>query len=240
MLSINHVTKKFGNKYILRDVSLEVNKAEIAVLLGASGVGKSTLLRILNNLETVDTGTFTLDGQVLNLATVNKEHLSGMVFQSFNLFEHLTALENITLALEKVLKIPHEKAIAQAQDLLRQYGLSDKEDAYPMDLSGGQKQRLALARALALKPQIVCLDEPTSALDPLLTASVAKTIQDLAHQNFIVIVATHDISLLERLACTVYFMKDGAIVEKGSSQEILSHPDKFSQVSRFIKGQSAL
>jgi ABC-type polar amino acid transport system ATPase subunit len=237
MLKIEHVTKRYDHKTILNDVSLHVKKGEIAVLMGASGVGKSTLLRILNNLETVDAGSFTLNNKPLDLSTVNKTHTIGFVFQNFNLFDHLTVQENIMLALEKALHKTKKEAKHTAQELLKHYGLADKADAYPSDLSGGQKQRLALARTLALKPQVICLDEPTSALDPLLTAYVANSIQELAKEGYIVLVATHDTSLLERLHCTIYLMKEGKIVETASSQEIADNPSLHKQIRNFIAGK---
>jgi len=236
MLKIDHVTKRYDSKTILNDVSLHVNKGEIAVLLGASGVGKSTLLRILNNLETVDTGSFSLNGVPLDLKSVNQTHTVGFVFQNFNLFEHISVEENITLALEKVLKKSKKESQAIAMQLLEHYGLADKAKAYPADLSGGQKQRLALARTLALKPKVVCLDEPTSALDPLLTAYVANIIQELAKEGYIVLVATHDTSLLERLQCTIYLMKHGKIVETAQSKDIAHNPKAYPQIKNFIAG----
>jgi polar amino acid transport system ATP-binding protein len=236
MLKIDHVTKKYNDKTILNDVSLQVNKGEIAVLLGSSGVGKSTLLRILNNLETVDAGSFSLNDVPLDLKNVNKTHTIGFVFQNFNLFEHLTVQENITLALEKALGKSKKESQTIALELLEHYGLADKAHAYPDDLSGGQKQRLALARTLALKPQVICLDEPTSALDPLLTAYVANIIQELAHAGFIVLVATHDTSLLERLKCTIHLMKNGKIIESASSSQLAEHPRSFEHIRKFIAG----
>lgn len=236
MLKIEHLSKSFNNKKIINDVSLSVNHGEIAVLLGSSGVGKSTLLRVLNNLETPDAGTFTLDGNPLDLATVNKNHTVGFVFQNFNLFENLTVEQNITLALEKVTGKTHDEAVAIAHKLLEQYGLGDKKNMYASSLSGGQKQRLALARTLALQPQIICLDEPTSALDPLLTNHVAQSIQDLAQQGFIVLVATHDTSLIERLKATIYLMHQGKIVQSASSADLASHPERYTLIKQFISG----
>lgn len=236
MLNIKEVTKKFGTKTILNNVSLSVAKGEIAVLLGASGVGKSTLLRILNNLEMVDAGSFELNGKALDLTAVNKTHTVGFVFQNFNLFDHLSVIENITLALEKALGKNNKEAQAIAISLLEHYGIADKANAYPADLSGGQKQRLALARTLALRPQVVCLDEPTSALDPLLTAYVANIIQDLAKDGYIVLVATHDTSLLERLTCTIYLMKDGKIVETAASKELQKNPAAYPLINNFVAG----
>lgn len=236
MLSIKNVSKKFGTKTILDAVSLDVQKGEIAVLLGASGVGKSTLLRILNHLEIPDTGSFSLDAKPLDLERVNQTHTVGFVFQNFNLFDHLTVEQNITLALEKSLGKSAQEAHAIAMQLLGHYGLAEKANQYPSDLSGGQKQRLAIARTLALKPKVVCLDEPTSALDPLLTAYVANTIQELAKEGYIVLVATHDTSLLERLACTIYLMKDGKIIQSASSAQLSQNPAAYSLISNFIRG----
>lgn len=236
MLDIKNVSKKFGHKTILDSVSLQVNKGEIAVLLGASGVGKSTLLRVLNHLETPDSGSFSLNGKQLNLETVNQTHTVGFVFQNFNLFDHLTVQENITLALEKVLGKSTKEANVIASKLLEHYGLADKAQAYPSDLSGGQRQRLALARTLAMKPHVICLDEPTSALDPMLTAYVANIIQELAKEGYIVLVATHDTSLLERLNASIYLMKDGKIVETASTSELAKSSASYPQITNFIGG----
>lgn len=236
MLNIKNLSKKFGHKTILDQVNLEVKKGEIAVLLGSSGVGKSTLLRVLNHLEIPDSGTFALDDKPLDLENVNKTHTVGFVFQNFNLFDHLTVLENITLALEKALGKSSSDAKNIAMRLLDHYGLADKANVYPADLSGGQKQRLALARTLALKPKVVCLDEPTSALDPLLTAYVANIIQELAKEGYIVLVATHDTSLIERLDCTIHLMKDGKIIQTASSKELAKDPMAYSLIKNFISG----
>ncbi|MDR3551310.1 MAG: ATP-binding cassette domain-containing protein [Candidatus Babeliales bacterium] len=236
MLKIENLTKIFGHKKILNGINLSVRKGEIAVLLGQSGTGKSTLLRTLNNLEKPDAGTIELNGKTLDLAHVAKEHTIGMVFQHFNLFEHLTVEENITLALEKVVGKTHQEAIIIAADLLKHYGLADKGDLYVSELSGGQKQRLALARTLALKPQVICLDEPTSALDPLLTTHVANTIQDLAAQGYIVLVASHDVGLLEKLDCTIYLMANGSIIESVESTAFKHNKAKYPMLSKFISG----
>ncbi len=236
MLDIKNVSKKYGAKTILDHVSLQVNKGEIAVLLGSSGVGKSTLLRVLNHLEIPDSGSFSLNGKPLDLNTVNQTHTVGFVFQNFNLFDHLTVEENITLPLEKALGKSNSESKTIATRLLNHYGLAEKAKAYPSDLSGGQKQRLALARTLALKPQVVCLDEPTSALDPLLTAHVASIIQELAKEGYIVLVATHDTSLIERLHSTIYLMKQGKIVETAASGELAKSPDSYPLIKNFIAG----
>jgi ABC-type polar amino acid transport system ATPase subunit len=236
MLKIKHLTKSFHTKKILNNVSLTVNKGEIALFLGSSGVGKSTLLRILNNLETVNSGTIELDDVTLNLNTINTTHTIGMVFQHFNLFEHLTVEQNITLPLERVLKKNHTQAQTIAQQLLQRYGLLEQKNKYALQLSGGQKQRLAIARALVMQPKIICLDEPTSALDPVLTTYVANNIQQLATDGYIVLVATHDTDLLKKLDCTIYLMSEGSIVETAHSHALHSNPQAFPLITKFIAG----
>lgn len=238
MLKIKNLSKKVRNKSIIHDFNLQVEHGEIAILLGSSGVGKSTLLRILNNLEIIDHGFVELDGLVLDLEQVNQSHTVGMVFQHFNLFEHLTVLQNITLALEKVVGQTSTQAQAIAHELLQRYGLSDKAHALPAQLSGGQKQRLAIARTLALKPKVMCMDEPTSALDPLLTTYVANNIKELAQQGYVVLVATHDISLLEKLPCTIHLMQNGTIIESATSQEFFEHQTRYPALMAFVTGQS--
>jgi ABC-type polar amino acid transport system ATPase subunit len=236
MLSFENLSKKFGSKKVIDDVSFSVPKGSIAVLLGPSGVGKSTLLRVLNNLETIDEGSITLDGKPLDLKAVPKKHTCGMVFQQFNLFDHLTVLENITLALEKVEGKSKQEARKIAIDLLHRYDLGDKKDAYPSQLSGGQKQRLALARSIALRPKIMCFDEPTSALDPMLTTHVANTIQELADEGYIVLIASHDTALLDKLRCSIYLMDNGKIIETATSEELSKNPTLFPRIKRFIEG----
>lgn len=236
MLKIKNLTKTYNDKKIIDNVSLSVAKGEIALLLGQSGVGKSTLLRILSNLEESNAGTITLDDTALDLKNNPHTHTVGMVFQQFNLFEHLTVQENITLALEKVLKASHEKACTIADALLSKYGLLDKKDMYVSGLSGGQKQRLAIARALAMKPQIICMDEPTSALDPLLTSHVANAIQELAHQGYIVLVASHDTALLDKLQCTIYLMQAGHIIESARSDEFKKNKNAYPLLDKFVTG----
>lgn len=236
MLKINNLSKSIRNKKIIDNLSLNVQHGEIAVLLGSSGVGKSTLLRLLNNLEKADAGTIQLDGKQLDLATVNQNHTIGIVFQHFNLFEHLTVEKNITLALEHVARKSKQEAHEIAHQLLKQYGLADKADQMISQLSGGQKQRLAIARTLALKPTIICFDEPTSALDPLLTSYVAENIKELAQQGYIVLVATHDTNLLEKLPCTVYLMRNGTFIESASSNEISARKELYPHIAAFVAG----
>lgn len=238
MLVIKQLTKTFNQKLILNNIDLSVKRGEIAILLGQSGVGKSTLLRILSNLELADSGTITLDGVMLDPMRINKEHIVGMVFQAFNLFDHLTVEENITLPLQKVLNNTLIDAQKKAYELLSCYELQEKKYAYPPSLSGGQKQRLAIARALALTPQIICLDEPTSALDPLLTTHVAHNIQELAQQNYIVLIATHDTDLLKKLKGMVYLMHEGCIIEAGDSQDLSNNVEKYPLISSFLQGKN--
>jgi ABC-type polar amino acid transport system ATPase subunit len=236
MLKIKNLNKSFKNKRIINDISFSVDKGEIALFLGSSGVGKSTLLRILNNLETIDSGCLSLDNKSLNLATVNATHAIGMVFQHFNLFDHLTVEQNITLPLEKVLRYSSSQAQTIAHNLLQRYGLEEKKNTYASQLSGGQKQRLAIARAIAMKPEVICLDEPTSALDPVLTSYVAQNIQQLADDGYIVLVATHDTDLLSKLNCTIYLMSEGALVESAQSHNLKDNPNNFPLIKKFIAG----
>ncbi len=236
MLEIKNLTKTINGKKILDDVSLQVPAGSIAVMLGSSGVGKSTLLRVLNNLENIDSGTVSFNGKQLDLKTIHTSHMVGMVFQHFNLFDHLTIEQNITLPLQKIMNVTAEQAQATAHTFLKQYGLLEKKDAYPSQLSGGQKQRLALARTLALEPKIICLDEPTSALDPVLTTQVAQTISQLAQQGYTVLIATHDTSLLEKLSCTIYLMKHGKIIESAPSQQFCAQPAQYPKINQFVLG----
>lgn len=236
MLELKHLTKQFDTKKVLDDVTVSVPAGTIAVFLGESGVGKSTLLRVLNNLEKLDSGSVTLDNTPIDLDAVNSTHTVGMVFQQFNLFDHLTVLENITFPLIHAAGKTEEQARTIAESLLAQYGLSDKAHDYISQLSGGQKQRLALARTLALKPRVICLDEPTSALDPLLTNYVAQTIQDLADQNYIVLVATHDVAILDKLKCSIYLMHEGKIIEHATSHALKTDRHQFPRIHQFISG----
>lgn len=238
MLNINKLSKIIGNKKILNQVSLNVAKGQIAFLLGESGVGKSTLIRILNDLETYDSGTISLDGKPLDKSNIHQ--LVGMVFQHFNLFPHLTVQENITLALEKVQKKSSKDAHAIAIGLLKKYKLEDKAHLAINSLSGGQKQRLAIIRALALNPEVICLDEPTSALDPALSTHVAQQIQELANEGRTVLVATHDMGLVlnDNLKGTVYLMDAGSIVEQATTTDIKANPERFKLIMQFVTGTS--
>lgn len=235
MLKLTNVSCAIGNKTIIHDINLSVDHGEIAVLLGGSGVGKSTLLRMLNNLAPLSSGTITLDGKPLDLFSVNKNHTVGLIFQQFNLFEHLSVIDNITIVLEQVLKKSKQQANEQAMELLRSYGLHEKASLPVSGLSGGQKQRLALSRALAVKPKVMCADEPTSALDPLLTAHVARSFEALAAQKLIVLIATHDISLIEQLNCSIYLMHEGTIIEQAKNSAYKNNPGHYPHLKNFLE-----
>lgn len=236
MFKVQHLSKTIQDKKILRDLSFEIDHGTIAIFLGGSGVGKSTLLRVLNNLERYDNGSFILDGSSLNLANVNHTHTVGMVFQNFNLFEHLTVEDNIILTLTHSKRLCKKEAKEIANRLLERYGLQDKSKAYASQLSGGQKQRLAIARTLSLDPKIICLDEPTSALDPRLTNQVAKFIIELALESRIVILTTHDMNLLEQLDGHLFLMEEGSITESASKGECIASPASYPKLQNFIKG----
>jgi len=237
MLQIKGLTKSLGGKQILNGIDVSVAEGEVAVLLGSSGVGKSTLLRVLNNLESMDSGSIELDGVQIDTEQIHKQHYVGMLFQNFNLFEHLTVEENITLVLRNVLGKSAAEAHLIAEELLRHYGLDDKAKLYVHRLSGGQKQRLALVRTLAIKPRIICLDEPTSALDPMLTTYVAHMIQNIAQQGYHVLIATHDTLLLEKLTCTIYLMEHGSIVESAHSKIFFSNQSAYPRIAAFVQGE---
>lgn len=236
MLKVKNLNKTFNNKKILDDLSFDVHTGEIAIFLGESGVGKSTLLRVLANLEKPEDGIFFLGDKKLDLNTINKNHFIGMIFQNFNLFEHMTVLKNITFVIEKVEKKSSDKAQEIALKLLENYSLLEKKEAYPSDLSGGQKQRLAIVRSIALNPKIICFDEPTSSLDPTLTNFVAKNITELAQKGLIILIATHDVSLLEKLSATIYLMKNGKIVETAKTSNFHTNPEIYPLINQFIKG----
>lgn len=230
MLSLKNIIKQFQNRLVVDDVSFDAKPGEIIVLLGKSGVGKSTILRILSGLETKDAGSISFDGQPL------PPHFVGMVFQEFNLFPHLTVQENITLPLQKVLHKTPEQAQQITQQLLATYELTALAHVRPQKLSGGQKQRVALARTLAMQPQIICCDEPTSALDPILTSKIAQEINKLAEEGLIVILATHDTEFIKQIPCTIYLMKNGKIIETATSEQLALHPYNFPAIKNFTQG----
>ena len=218
MFKAYHLSKEIKGKKIINEISFELGYGQIAILLGESGVGKSTLLRVLNGLEDRTTGYFLLDGKSL------VPHDMGMVFQNFNLFEHLTVEENITLALIQGKKLTKKEAIKVAEKQLERYGLLLKRNESVHRLSGGQKQRLAIARTVALNPKMICLDEPTSALDPRLTEHVASSIRELAGEGRIVLLTTHNPKLLEQLDATIYYMENGTIAATTHTSQLHQNP----------------
>ncbi|MDR3314481.1 MAG: amino acid ABC transporter ATP-binding protein [Oscillospiraceae bacterium] len=237
MLRTENLNKHFGSLHVLRDINLTVNQGDVICIVGPSGAGKSTLLRALNQLEDIQSGKIFIDGQLFlhrargkTLRSVKtKEHKKlllemGMVFQSFNLFPHKTALENVMLAPMKVKGFSTEQAKARAQALLEQVGLGDKGDSYPSKLSGGQQQRVAIARALAMDPRIMLFDEPTSALDPELVGDVLGVMKNLAESGMTMLVVTHEMGFAREAADRVLFMCDGVIAEDASPEQLFTNP----------------
>ncbi|MFZ2749630.1 MAG: amino acid ABC transporter ATP-binding protein [Propioniciclava sp.] len=227
LVQLRGVTKYFGDFRALDHVDLDIAKGEKVALLGASGSGKSTLCRCINRIEKATEGTISIDGRPLPqegkaLAQMRAE--VGMVFQSFNLFPHYTALENIALSPIHVRKIPKDQATAQARDLLARVGLSEKADSYPAELSGGQQQRVAIARALAMQPQVLLFDEPTSALDPEMIKEVLDVMTELAESGMTMLVVTHEMGFARHACDRVCFMDAGRIVEQGTPSEFFSNP----------------
>ncbi len=237
MIRLERVSKRFGHLQVLRDVSLEVEKGEVVCIIGPSGAGKSTLLRCINCLEPIDGGTIYLNGEpvyryvkdgrvVVDPDRRIEEHRSevGMVFQAFNLFPHLTALENVMLAPVHVRREPREEARRKALALLAKVGLSEKVDAYPHELSGGQQQRVAIARALAMQPKAMLFDEVTSALDPELIGEVLRVMRQLAAEGMTMVVVTHEMAFARDVADRVVLMADGMILEEGAPEQIFTTP----------------
>ena len=230
MLEIRNLRKAFGDLQVLKGIDLDVNKGDVVAILGASGSGKTTMLRCLNFLEKADDGTMTFDGQRVELAHVTRTQVNalrrrtGFVFQNYNLFANKTALQNVTEGLIVARKMPCRQADEIARAALVRVGMADRADYYPNQLSGGQQQRVAIARALALKPDILCFDEPTSALDPELTGEVLRVIRSLAEQKMTMIIVTHEMAFARDVADRVIFMDDGVIVEQGQSHQVIEHP----------------
>ncbi|MGY4709856.1 amino acid ABC transporter ATP-binding protein [Mycolicibacterium sp. CBM1] len=227
MISIKGVNKHFGDLHVLKDINLEVDRGQVVVVLGPSGSGKSTLCRTINRLESVDSGTISIDGQQLpsegrKLAQLRSD--VGMVFQSFNLFAHKTIVENVMLAPMKVRKLGKDKARESAMALLERVGVANQADKYPAQLSGGQQQRVAIARSLAMKPKVMLFDEPTSALDPEMINEVLDVMTSLASEGMTMLVVTHEMGFARRAADRVVFMADGAIVEDATPAEFFDNP----------------
>lgn len=244
ILRVENICKSFNGEPILKGVNLSLGKGEIKILIGPSGGGKSTLLQCMNCLVTPDSGKFWLEGKPVDI-TQKKELYAlrqqvGMIFQEFNLFDHLTALDNLTIALRKVKRLSKKAAIARAMTELAQVGLADKTHLYPAELSGGQKQRVAIARALAMDPKVLLLDEPTSALDPEVMGEVLDVIRNLAKKGMTMIMATHQISLIRTLAHEILFMEAGIVVEQGEPDTLLvtgSRSQDFCDRLNFITGE---
>lgn len=210
VLNVKNVQKSFGKTKVLKDISLTVEDGEIVSIIGSSGSGKSTLLRCITNLETPDSGEIDVKGK------------TGLVFQNFNLFPHYSVLRNITEAPIHVMKVSKEEAEREARNLLERLGLGDKAEAYPYQLSGGQAQRVSIARALALKPNILFFDEPTSALDPELTGEVLKVIRSLADLHMTMVIVTHEMEFARELSDRIIFMDQGVIAEEGTPEEVFT------------------
>jgi polar amino acid transport system ATP-binding protein len=236
-IRIEELRKSFGPSVVLQGINLAVDSHEVVCLIGASGSGKSTLLRCVNLLEPIDSGKITLLGQEITAQNIDQNLVRrqiGIVFQSFNLFPHMTVLRNVTLAPSKVLKLPRAEAEAQALALLDRFGLADKRDDYPDRLSGGQQQRVAIVRALAMQPQIMLLDEVTSALDPELVAEVLDVISELASGGMTMVIATHEMGFARDIAHRVCFLSEGRIIEDAPPAELFTDP-KDERTRRFLR-----
>ena len=227
MIVVKDLHKSFNGTEVLKGIEEEVNDGEVVVVIGPSGSGKSTFLRCLNLLEKPDSGEIWVDNEQINTNKVNKNHVRekmGMVFQHFNLFPHLTVKKNITLAPVKLKKMTPAEADKKAMELLKIVGLEDKADVYPKQLSGGQQQRIAIARSLAMEPEIMLFDEPTSALDPEMVGEVLDVMKNLAKSGMTMVVVTHEMGFAREVATRILFMDEGQIIEKGSPMDIFDSP----------------
>ena len=237
VLEVTNLRKCFGNEVVLNDLNLVVPEHTATVLIGASGSGKSTLLRCINLLEQIDDGEIWIDGIEISDPEVDEDAVRrqlGMVFQSFNLFPHMTVLENITLAPIKVHGVDKEQAISEANELLSRFDLLDKADQYPDRLSGGQQQRVAIIRSIANKPRLLLLDEVTSALDPVLVNEVLSIVRDLKNDGMTMVLATHEMGFATQVADEVCFLKDGLILERGTPNQVLENP-QLPETKDFLK-----
>ncbi|SHK90768.1 amino acid ABC transporter ATP-binding protein [Fibrobacter sp. UWEL] len=253
VLEVKHLKKSFGDNHVLKDISFDLCEGEVLSIIGPSGSGKSTLLRCITQLETMNAGEVSVNGKNM-IVGVDKKGLAkyapasvlreirlstGLVFQNFNLFPHLTVLQNLTIAPVRVLGINRQEARERGRKLLEQMGLGSKEKAYPCELSGGQQQRVSIARALAMQPKILFFDEPTSALDPELTGEVLKIIKGLADQKMTMVIVTHEMAFARDVANKVIFMDQGVIVEQGSPDFVFNQSGNerlASFLSRFAQG----
>ena len=237
IISMKNVDKYYGDFHVLKNINFTVEKGEILVVCGPSGSGKSTLIRCINRLEEIDSGDIFVEGKDLYGKDVNVNQLraeTGMLFQHFNLFPHLTILENITIAQTKVKGISKHDANENSLKLLEKVGLAHKANGYPSELSGGQKQRVAIARTLAMKPQVILFDEPTSALDPEMIGGVLDVMRDLAHENYTIVCVTHEMGFAKEVCNRVVFMDEGQILEEATPEEFFTNP-KTDRAQKFLK-----
>ena len=231
---VKNLKKTFGHLEVLKDINMEVEEGEVVCLIGPSGSGKSTFLRCLNRLEDITDGVVLVDGHAMSDKKINLNKIReniGMVFQHFNLFPHLTVLDNITIAPVELKKMTKAEARDKAMELLEKVGLSDKASAFPAQLSGGQKQRVAIARALAMNPDIMLFDEPTSALDPEMVGEVLEVMKQLAADGMTMVGVTHEMGFAREVADRVVFMDGGYIVEEGTPEEVFGHPKEERTIS---------
>lgn len=236
MIKVENITKYFGEKLVLDNLSLEVDKGEVLVIIGPSGSGKSTFLRCMNLLEEPTDGKIYFKEECITDPKTNidavRQHM-GMVFQHFNLFPHLTVMQNLTIGPTQLKKVPEQEAVAKGMALLETMGLADKADVYPNSLSGGQKQRIAIARTVAMEPDVILFDEPTSALDPEMVGEVLNVMKDLAKQGMTMVVVTHEMGFAREVGTRLIFMDGGHIIEEGHPKEVLEHP-KAERTQEFL------
>ena len=240
MLGVKNLHKSFGSNHVLKGIDFNVDEGEVIAIIGSSGSGKTTLLRCMAFLEQADDGIYTFDELNKDIRTISRKEIKelrmkmGFVFQNFNLFRNMTAMQNVMEGLTTARKIPAEEAKKTAMEMLQKVGMIDRADYYPDQLSGGQQQRVAIARALATKPEVILFDEPTSALDPELTGEVLEVMVKLAREGTTMVVVTHEMEFARNVADRVIFMEDGVVVEEGTAQEVLSDP-KQEATRRFLR-----
>ncbi|MBQ1482639.1 MAG: amino acid ABC transporter ATP-binding protein [Erysipelotrichaceae bacterium] len=240
MLGVKNLHKSFGSNQVLKGIDFEINKGEVIAIIGSSGSGKTTLLRCMAFLEQANDGIFIFDDLSKDIRSISKKEIKeirmkmGFVFQNFNLFRNMTALQNVMEGLTVARKMPAEKARQKSLEMLKKVGMLDRANYYPDQLSGGQQQRVAIARALATDPEVILFDEPTSALDPELTGEVLEVMVKLAREGTTMVVVTHEMEFARNVADKVIFMENGVVVEEGSAEEVLSDP-KQEATRRFLK-----
>jgi polar amino acid transport system ATP-binding protein len=227
VLSIKNLCKSFGNVDVIKGISFDVNPSEVIVVIGSSGTGKSTMLQCINLLQKPDSGQILLEGEEITAAHVNEDKVRqqiGMVFQEFNLFNHLSVLNNVTIGMVKVMGIPAGEAVQKAMRELERVGMADHRDKYPAQLSGGQKQRVGIARALGMNPKVMLFDEPTSALDPELTGEVLTVMKKLAADGMTMVIVSHEMGFAREVADRIIFMENGYIEDQGTPEEVFGNP----------------